>query len=127
MSNANDAGQLAADNLLAETIKSNPLYDRDELLALAEILAPTGIVEVSDISNNPDNGVFISVLCPTSLARGRERAWMTIWVLWHTGCRFTNYAQGGISWNGSHKEAQDFLKLALSNHAIERARTPGLC
>lgn len=116
-------GELAADARLAATIKSNPLYERDSLLALANLLAPSGILEIDD---KGDTGIFIAVLCPASLARGRTRTWMSIWVLWHTGCRFTNYAQGGLAWDGSHSEAIEFINLALSNHAIERARQPGL-
>lgn len=116
MSNTETAEQLAANALYEKTVAANPLEDRDHLLALAELLSKTGIVEIDDMG---DNGLYISVLCP--VAEGRS--WASIWVLWHMGCRFTNYTQGGISWDGSHKEATEFLNLAFQNHVLERVRT----
>lgn len=116
MSSTETAEQIAANDRYNKTVAANPLEDRDHLLALAEILSKTGIVE---IDNMGDNGLYLSVLCP--VAEGRS--WMSIWVLWHMGCRFTNYTQGGHAWDGSHKEAIEFLNLAFQNHVLERIRT----
>jgi hypothetical protein len=84
------------------------IYDRDTVLALAEVLEKAELVKVEQCGK--DMGTLITVACPYSGALGRPRCWMTIMVLWHTGCRFTNYSQGAAQWQGTHAEAIQFLR-----------------